>query len=219
MLSDQDFPSVFVTWARMLRCLVEPGLQILRSRTVPTDYEVFYSSELVGNVERLLIEMFSGNVCLVPTQYWRILGVMHGIYEGSFPSFDKVAFDLERKEADLSRWPRDEDGALMFIQEPGLRYHFSKQVVGLQKALLSRCVRAECISRMTRSEILEQGKKAIVRAMMEWRMAVVNTMEVELERALGRLSRLVAPDRDERLGELKEASDLIQDNPGIFEAR
>jgi len=199
----------------MLRCLVEPALKILR-QPAPPDYNVFYASELVANVERLLIEMFSGNETIVPTKYWRRLGIMDGIYEGSFPTFDKELFDLDAKDMDLDGWPRDEEGTLMFIQEPALRYHFSNQVVSLQRSLLERCVRKESITTMTASDVLDQGRTVIAKAYMEWKTAVVNTMSLDIELAIASSTGDEPMYRDELRRDLTRASTLIQDDGTIL---
>jgi len=52
----------------MLRCTVEPGFKVLKRQCL-SDYEVCYGSELVGNMEQLLIEMVSGNESLISLRY------------------------------------------------------------------------------------------------------------------------------------------------------
>src|SRR5579859_167368 len=203
----------------MLQALVDPALKLLSKRSA-TDYEIFYASELVGNVERLLAEMISGNETLIPKRYWQNLGPLEGLSEGSWPSFYPLSFDLEKKSIDLESWPRDEDDdSLVFIQEPALRYHFSTTVVSLQKSLLEKVVQDECMSRMTKADIHHHARRGMKKAFNEWRTAVMNGMAVDVEMAVQGLPRGGQGgqgERRERQARLRLAMELIQENRALF---
>lgn len=217
---------MYSTWARLLKNLVDPALDILIRREdrdgacSARPKEIFWASELVGNVERLLIEMFSGNETLIPKRYWSQLGVYDGIMNSSWPQFDPEFFDLRRNSMNLECWPRTEDDmALIFIQEPAVRYHFSIGVVTLQRDLLEGVVHLECVSRMTKNEVLSQGRNAVDRAFTEWREAVKKAMEFDIERRVAQLPRQGDPERAEARQRLGSALELVRDDPGIFEER
>jgi hypothetical protein len=203
----------------MLQALVDPALKLLSKRTA-MDYEIFYASELVGNVARLLAEMISGNETFIPKRYWQNLGPLEGLSEGSWPSFYPLSFNLEKKLIDLESWPRDEDDVtLMFIQEPVLRYNFSTMVVSLQKSLLEKVVHDECVSRMTKADIHHHGRKAMLKAFNEWRTAVMNSMAVDIEMAvqgLPQAGQAGQAERRERQACLRLATDLINENRALF---
>jgi hypothetical protein len=80
----------------MLRVLVQPATELLANSLVNSN-EALYASEVIAHVERLLIEMFSGNESLVPKTLWDHYDVVDGIYTRSWPSFDKYKLNFARK--------------------------------------------------------------------------------------------------------------------------
>lgn len=218
----QLFPGIYRLWARMLRCFIEPGLDLLKKERRLSGTEMLYATELVANGERLLVEMFSGNETIVPGRYWTHFDVVDGIYHRSFPSFDKTKIDFQMKRMQLETWPTTkEEGKYMFIQSAGVRYHYSQEVYGKQIGALEKVIKEETRKELTKTELL-QGCKEVVRLMKgEWREIVREAFLKDISRELAELREFVdrTMDRDRRVArstELRGAQLTVEGDDNVF---
>jgi hypothetical protein len=155
--------------------------------------------------------MFSGNESLVPVRYWDHFGVIDGIYERGFPSFDKYKLDLGKGELRLRDWPRTKDeGRLIVMQSAGVKYHFSSKVWSLQMNILQRAIVEDGMEYGSKREILERGGKVLEGMMEEWRVFIIRSLETRLSIEMEGCKGLSERERRDRERLLKGTSDLIK---------
>src|SRR5579859_8100194 len=138
----------------MLRCLGARAIGIVKSPN-KSPYLILYASEVVAHVERLFMEMYSGNQAIVPTMSWRELGVMEGIYGRCWPSFDGRRVDFENCVMNLDCWTMKDEEAI-FMQQAAVRFHFSAKVWGLQRGFLERVLISHAPPNSTARHLLQK---------------------------------------------------------------
>jgi hypothetical protein len=194
----------------MLKCLVDPAMKISANRAA-NPIELFYASEVIAHVERLLIEMFSGNESLIPKTLWDHYDVVDGIYTRCWPSFDKRKLHFRTTEIELNNWPRvGPEEILSFIQKPGVRFHFSSKVWGLQQGILEGIVRVANGGALCKSRVLEECGRVLETMFAEWRVMIQRALELEVNIAKAKLLPI------RRTGLLKQALRMVEDNPHIL---
>jgi len=210
---------IYKVWARMLRCLIQHALKILNRKGIDP-YEMLYASEVVANVERMLIEMFSGNESLVPRRYWDHFGVVDGIYERGFPSFDKYKMNFERGELNLRDWPRTkEERNLIFMQCAGVKYNFSTKVWSLQMNILSRAVGRDQLEHGSKQSILGRGGEVVECMVEEWSAFICRSVETRIGIERDGCKGLARRERIERERALKGVEGCISECKHILSKR
>ena len=65
----------------MLQHAAEPFIKIMNQPMTSEveSVDILFASEALGNIERLVAEMFSGDETLVPVRYWTSMGVIEGL--------------------------------------------------------------------------------------------------------------------------------------------
>jgi hypothetical protein len=199
----------------MLKCLVDPAMKILANRAAKP-IELFYASEVVGHVERLLIEMFSGNESLIPKALWDYYDVVDGIYTRCWPSFDKRKLNFRETEIELSNWPRvGAEEILSFIQKAGIRFHFSSKVWGLQQGVLEGLIRVANGGALCKSRVVEEGSRVLQTMVAEWRVIILRALELEINIAKADVFS-IGHTGPENVLSLKKAVRMMKDNPHIL---
>jgi hypothetical protein len=179
--------------------------------------EALYASEVIAHVERLLVEMFSGNESLVPKTMWDHYDVVDGIYTRSWPSFDKYKLNFAKKEISLVSWPRvGPEETLYFIQRAGVQFHFSSKVWGLQQGLLEGLIRTANGGALTKSRVLEQASHVLETMFSEWRVVILRALELDITIAKEALPPGLGPRHQDPRRPLKEALKIMRDNPDIL---
>jgi hypothetical protein len=197
----------------MLRCLADP---LMKLRVEGDDYLILFKSEVLGHIERLLMEMYSGNQRIAPKTIWECFGVVDGIYERSWPSFDPEYVEFVKHELNLHMWLRDKEDELLFVQAAAVRYHFSVKVWGLQRALLEGVFRRHVFAGSTKAIALKHGESVIEMMYREWTNVVRGRLELEVERARSRMNANGGNVDSERKAGLLEAVRLVREDGGLL---
>ena len=209
----------------MLQHAAEPFIKIM-SRPMSSEVEsvdILFASEALGNIERLVAEMFSGDETLVPVRYWTSMGVIEGLKYRSWPSFDIRKFDFRTMKFDGSGWPRSKDGReYLYIQSAGIRYHFSSKVWGLQRSMMDGVLRGIDRSPMTGLDAMSELSRVMERMFEEWGTIMSSSLGIIVERRKVEMKAECCDDmnlwREKEVG-LMEAIELLKMPRGLFEER
>jgi len=191
----------------------------MKLRVEGDDYLILFQSEVLGHIERLLMEMYSGNQRIVPKALWEWFGVVDGIYERSWPSFDAEYMDFGKHELNLYLWPNDREEVLVFVQGCAVRYHFSAKVWGLQRVLLEGVFRRHVFAGSTKAIALKRGECVMEVMYGEWTNVVRCPLEVDVEWARIRMNEDGGYVDPERKAGLLEAVRLVREDGGLLDER
>jgi len=134
------------------------------------------STEAVSIIERIGLEMFTGNRHMRPTRLWNYFGILEGITDRGWPSFDEGVFNLYKLQANLTEWPRDRNYFPILAQRPSVLFHYGNQV---WQAQLSRLIPALSLGMNihTESAVLRELHRIFQETMIpEWRRFVLQAL-------------------------------------------
>src|SRR5579864_5721595 len=98
----------------MFKNLAQPFIDRLLSETI-SEMAVLFNSEMLANVERLLVHMYTGNPQFMPTTFWRRCGILDSMRDLGWPSLSQEFAQLRERSIAVTKWPRDKEGNLIFL--------------------------------------------------------------------------------------------------------
>lgn len=97
-------------------------------------------TEAVSVLERLAVEIVTGNTSYRPVNLYRHFSLLPSLERSGWPWIDPERLNLGTFEVDMSNWPRRRDGKLYYSQIPVLRHHYSGHIADSQEIALSSLV-------------------------------------------------------------------------------
>jgi hypothetical protein len=84
--------------------------------------------EAIACIERLNIEMYTGDQSNRPFRLFNILGVLRALNSRGFPTINRSILDLTNLKINRPAWPRNPDTGLPYLASlAGITYHFGSK--------------------------------------------------------------------------------------------
>lgn len=151
----------------MLKNLAHPLIETLKEGNI-SEATMIYSTEMLSHIERLIYEAYTGDPKGYEIAHWRHMGVVDSISHRGFPSAKDTFVDFKMGTINISDWPRNREGQLMFLQQNAVVHHYKGHIWNLQRMRMCDFILRRFASN-TETGILREIERTVKDVMVvEW---------------------------------------------------